>query len=403
MSKSKAVILAAGEGKRMHPLTQTRPKVMLPLANIPLLEHLIVQLKFSGVSEFYLVVGYRNEVIRAYFKDGSALGITIHYVNQEVQGGTADALRMLDGTINEQFIVSNGDIIVGQDDISTLQQISLNSMSTIELENVSGLGVVKAEDGIVKEIYEKLENPPSNIANAGIYTFTPEIFEAIRHTPKSSRGEYELTDSIQLMIKNGIKIASHPIMHWMDCGYPWDLLNANETLLKKLSNKNEGEIESNVTLKGPVSIGKGTIIKSGAYIVGPVIIGQNCDIGPNCYIRASTSIGDHCHVGAGVEVKNSILLEGAKVPHLNYVGDSIIGSGCNLGAGTKIANLKLDKKTIFVGGVDSKRRKLGAILGDNVQTGINASINVGTLIGSGSFIGPGALAHGIIEKGAKII
>ena len=157
MSKSKAVILAAGEGKRMHPLTQTRPKVMLPIANIPLLEHLIVQLKFSGVSEFYIVVGYRNEFIRTYFKDGSALGITIRYVNQEVQGGTADALRMLDGIINEPFIVSNGDIIVGQDDISSLQKISLNSMSTIELENVSGLGVVKVEDGKVIGIFKAAE------------------------------------------------------------------------------------------------------------------------------------------------------------------------------------------------------------------------------------------------------
>jgi UDP-N-acetylglucosamine diphosphorylase/glucosamine-1-phosphate N-acetyltransferase len=309
---------------------------------------------------------------------------------------------MLDGIINEPFIVSNGDILVSQDDIFNLQRTSGNTMCTIELENVIGLGVVTVEKGSIKQIYEKMDTPPSKLANAGAYAFTPEIFDSIRLTPKSPRGEYELTDSIQLMINKGINVTNQPISNWMDCGYPWDLLNANEDLLQNLSSSCEGEIEANVTLKGAVSIGKGSVIKSGAYIVGPVIIGQYCDIGPNCYIRASTSIGNNCHVGASVEIKNSILFDGAKVPHLNYVGDSIIGSGCNLGAGTKIANLKLNKTTISVGGVDSRRRKLGAILGDNVQTGINASINVGTLVGSGAFIGPGALAHGVIVAGAKI-
>ncbi len=95
-------------------------------------------------------------------------------------------------------------------------------------------------------------------------------------------------------------------------------------------------------------------------------------------------------------------MNGAKVPHLNYVGDSIIGENCNLGAGTKIANVKLDQKNVVMDGIDTRRRKLGAILGDNVQTGINASINVGTMIGNNAFIGPGALASGNIAPESKI-
>ena len=95
-------------------------------------------------------------------------------------------------------------------------------------------------------------------------------------------------------------------------------------------------------------------------------------------------------------------MSGSKIPHLNYVGDSVIGENCNLGAGTKIANLKLDKKTISVNSINTQRRKLGAIIGDKVETGINASINVGTLIGNNTIIGPGALAHGIIAPGSKI-
>jgi NDP-sugar pyrophosphorylase family protein len=145
------------------------------------------------------------------------------------------------------------------------------------------------------------------------------------------------------------------------------------------------------------------VVRSGAYIVGPVIIGDGCEIGPNCFIRPSTTIGNNCHVGAASEVKNSLIMNGTRIPHLNYVGDSVIGEGCNLGAGTKIANLRLDKQNISVGGIDTRRRKLGAIIGDNVETGINASINVGSVIGSNTFIGPGAVASGTILPGSKIL
>jgi bifunctional UDP-N-acetylglucosamine pyrophosphorylase/glucosamine-1-phosphate N-acetyltransferase len=107
-------------------------------------------------------------------------------------------------------------------------------------------------------------------------------------------------------------------------------------------------------------------------------------------------------VGAACEVKNSIIMDGSKIPHLNYVGDSIIGKDCNFGAGTKIANLRLDKKDIKVNGIETKRRKLGAIIGDNVQTGINAGINVGSMIGNNTFIGPGALASGVIAPDSKL-
>ena len=157
-----------------------------------------------------------------------------------------------------------------------------------------------------------------------------------------------------------------------------------------------------MVIKGTVSIGKDTVVRSGSYIVGPVIIGQNCGIGPNCYIRPHTSIGDNCHIGGAVEVKNSIIMRGSKIPHHNYVGDSIIGEECNFGAGTKVANLRLDKREIWIAGMDTKKRKLGAIIGDRVETGINACINVGSMIGNGTHIGPGAIASGVISPDSRI-
>ncbi|RLF26371.1 MAG: hypothetical protein DRN05_07120 [Thermoplasmata archaeon] len=173
-----------------------------------------------------------------------------------------------------------------------------------------------------------------------------------------------------------------------------------------MKKKVEGEVEENVTLNGEVIIGEGSRVMNGSYIEGPVVIGRNCKVGPNCYIRPYTSIGDNCHVGNACEVKNSIIMSNSNIPHQNYVGDSIIGSNCNLGAGTKIANLRLDKRNIKVTingkKIDTERRKLGVIMGDNVQTGINSMINVGSTIGNNVFIGPGATVSGMIKSNAQI-
>ena len=192
------------------------------------------------------------------------------------------------------------------------------------------------------------------------------------------------------------------IDQWLNLSYPWDLLTANESLMAGIEEQRLGIVEENAVLKGRVSLGKGTTVRANSYIQGPVIIGDNCDIGPNCFIRPSTAIGDNCHIGGAVEVKNSIVMQGSKIPHHNYIGDSIIGEECNLGAGTKIANLRLDKKEITAGNIDTMRRKFGAIIGDGVQTGINASINVGSLIGDHTFIGPGAMVSGVVLPGSQI-
>ncbi|MFC1932136.1 bifunctional sugar-1-phosphate nucleotidylyltransferase/acetyltransferase [Chloroflexota bacterium] len=398
----KAVILAAGEGSRMRPLTHTRPKVMLPIANKPILEHLLIETKKAGIREFIFIVGYHDEQVRDYFGSGDKWDVSIDYCSQRKQLGTADALRMVDGLVDGNFLMINGDIIVKQKDIKSLATRNDITMSVFEVENTEGLGLVELGEGKVVHIYEKVEKAPSHMANAGLYLFTPDIFAAISQTSTSPRGEYEITDSLQSLIDQEHYIAYHKIDYWLDISYPWDLLPASESLLAGIESQNLGEVEENVVIKGVVYIGQGTIVRSGSYIDGPVIIGQNCNIGPNCYIRSHTSIGDGCHIGGAVEVKNSIIMNGSKIPHHSYVGDSVIGEGCNLGAGTKIANLRLDEKEIWVAGRNTRRRKLGAIIGDGVKTGINACINIGTVIGNNTQIGPGAVAKGVISPDSKI-
>ena len=398
----KAVILAAGEGSRMRPLTYTRPKVMLPIANRPILEHLLIEAQKAGISEFIFIVGYHDEQVRSYFGSGDRWGVSIEYCTQRKQLGTADAVKMVEGLVVGNFLMINGDIIVDQGDINSLASGNDNTMSVVEVGGNKDLGFVELRGEMVSRIYEKVDKPPSHIANAGLYLFTPDIFAAISQTSESPRGEYEITASLQLLIDQGGCVSHRKIDYWLDLSYPWDLLSANESLLVKSEAQNLGKVEENVVIKGAVSIGPGTVVRSGSYIVGPVVIGQGCDVGPNCYIRPCTAIGDGCHIGGAVEVKSSIIMSGSKIPHHNYVGDSVIGEGCNLGAGTKIANLRLDEKEIRVAGRDTRRRKLGAIIGDGVQTGINASINVGSIIGNKTNIGPGAVVGGVIAPDSNI-
>jgi len=399
----KAIILAAGEGVRMRPLTYTRPKVMLPLANKPILEHLLIQAKKTGITDYIFVVGYHDEQVRDYFDDGEQWKVNIKYCTQRKQSGTADAVKMAEGLVDGNFLLVNGDAIVTSQDIRKIMGAEYTSLGVIEVEDARDLGVVELSEGKIVHIYEKTAESPSHVVNAGVYLFTPDIFGAISRTPKSPRGEYEITDSLQLMIDEGRDIGYQEISYWLNLSYPWDLLPANEYLLKGIESRTLGEIEGNVVMKGQVSIGKNTIVRSGSYIVGPVVIGQNCDIGPNCYIRPYTSIGDGCHIGSAVEVKNSIIMRGSKIPHHNYVGDSIIGEECNFGAGTKIANLRLDKKDVRAAGIDTRRRKLGAIIGDRVETGINACIDVGSIIGNNTHIGPGAIASGVISPDSRLL
>ena len=400
----KCVILAAGEGKRMHPLTLTRPKVMLPIANKPILEWNLINAIDAGVKEFVFVVGYKSEMVRNYFGKGEKWDAKIDYVNQGKALGTAHAIGMVEKFVDD-FIVLCGDTTFGKEDIKKIVD-KKTSIGLLKVENPEEYGIVEIKGKKVFKIYEKVQNPISNVINAGIYHFDKKIFDFIKKTEKSPRGEYEITDSINMMLKS-VEIEGLFLKEWRDVVYPWHLLDANEEILKKIDKKIEGNVEKNTTIKGNVSVGKNSIIMNGTYIEGPVVIGENCKIGPNCYIRAYTSIGNGCRVGNASDIKNSIILNDSNIPHQNYVGDSIIGENCNLGAGSKIANLRLDKKNIIVvlngNKIDTKRKKLGAIVGDNVQTGINSMLNVGSIIGNGCNIGPGALVKGEISSVSKLL
>jgi len=393
----KAVVLVAGKGTRMEPLTSDCPKVMLQVANKPILEHILNSAIQAGIEGFVFITGYLEQQIREYFGDGSKWGVSIDYVLQKEQLGTANAIGYAKGHVGEAFLVLNGDMLIGQEDLKVLISRTEEAVICVkEVENPSDFGVLEVENNKVVRIIEKPKNPPTKLANAGVYLFRESIFDFIDRTQASVRKEFEITDSIQMLIDSGAAVGYSPLEgRWIDIGYPWDLLKANERLLKDLKSRCEGIVEPNATIKGEVVIEKGALIRNGSYIEGPVIIGENCDIGPNCFIRPSTAIGNNSRIGNAVEIKNTIVMEGTHVGHLSYVGDSIIGRRCNFGAGTKVANLRHDGKNIKVrmkGKIlDSGRRKLGVIMGDDVHTGINTSINVGVMIEKGKYTSPGEI------------
>ncbi len=401
----KAVILAAGEGVRLMPITANRPKHLVCLGGKPILEHCLDALKANGITEALMVTHYLGESIRTYFGNGSRFGFKIQYVEQESVLGTGNAASLAEPFVAGDFMLVYGDLLFSADAVKKVID-SFNSrnaaavVAVVPVNNPRDYGIIElGADKTVISIVEKptRESAPSNLANAGLYVFGKDIFGVLKKVKRSARGEWELTDAIRFLAQDGKKVVSAeiPRTEWFDIGRPWDLLDANVWVLGRMQHRVLGNVEEGAHLIGPVTVAERARVRSGAYVEGPCFIDAGADVGPNCYIRPCTSIGKNVRVGNGCEVKNSILMDGTHVGHLSYLGDSILCEKCNLGAGTITANLRFDngniKMRIKDKVMDTGRRKLGATFGDNVKTGIGVLLMPGVKVGNGSWIGPGVL------------
>lgn len=383
----------------MRPLTANRPKVLLPVAGTPLLVRLIRQFAAAGVVDLTVVVHYHGDRVREAVGDGASLGVRVRYVEQGAPRGTGHAAAAGARAAEvgrEPFLVANGDLLLDDADVRAVVEAARATpiVTAARVEDASAYGVFRLDaHGHPISIEEKSAKPPSALANAGVYGFPGGFLDRLTRLTDSPRGELEITDAVTAAMREGTEFRLVELASWMDVGRPWDLLLATERALRTLAPQIEGKVEPGAHLHGPVHVGEGTVVRSGAYIEGPVWIGRGCTIGPNCHIRPNTAIGDGCKVGNAVEVKASVLMAGTHVGHLSYVGDSVLGERVNFGAGTKVANLRHDGKTIkveFKGErVDTKRRKMGVIVGDDVHTGINTSLNVGVVLDSGGATAPG--------------
>jgi UDP-N-acetylglucosamine diphosphorylase / glucose-1-phosphate thymidylyltransferase / UDP-N-acetylgalactosamine diphosphorylase / glucosamine-1-phosphate N-acetyltransferase / galactosamine-1-phosphate N-acetyltransferase len=413
----KAVLLAAGAGERLMPLTATRPKHLIKVGGKPILQFCLEAVKRAEITEAIIVTHYMGEAIKSYFGDGEKLGLKLSYVEQKEILGTGNAAEVAEPYVDGDFVLIYGDLLFGQDAVKEVLAQFKNGktaavMAVVAVDRPENYGIIEQDtSGNVKRLVEKpaVGKAPSNLANAGIYAFSKEVFDKLKQTKASVRGEWELTDAITMLAEEGKTVLAAQLSKndWFDVGRPWDLLDANNWALKRMEHKVLGTVEQGAHLIGPVTVAESARIRSGAYIEGPVFIDEEADVGPNCYIRSGTSLGKKTRVGNGCEIKNSILMDGTHVGHLSYLGDSILGEKCNLGAGTIMANLRFDdgriKTMVKDKVVDTGRRKLGAILGDNVKTGIKSLFMPGVKVGANSWVGANFMVERDIPANSIVV
>lgn len=400
----KAIILAAGEGLRCRPLTLTRSKVMLPVANKPILEYIISALSQNDIKDIILVVGYKKERIMDYFGDGIAFGVNINYVEQDAQLGTAHAIRLAEPFIKQKFLVLNGDNLIDANTIADLLGGASGDMTllTVVREQTAGYGVVLQDNGRVSKIIEKPREKISHLINTGIYMFAPSIFDEIDRTPISETGEYAITDTIQRFIDSGGAVAHVTTSStWIDAVHSWDLLKANAILLGKYEGAVKGMVEDGAVIAGDVVVGENSVIRSGSYIVGPVVIGKNCDIGPNATILPSTAVGDNCRVGSFTELENSIIMYDVRIGSGSIISNSIIGAHNTIDSHfiTEVGKeLKIEMK-----GILHHADELGTVIGDGNTIGHAVLVRAGKMISTGCSVDSGVKISRDIPQDSTVL
>jgi len=360
-----AVILAAGEGQRLRPFTATKPKAMLSIAGKPILQYVVESLAQNGIRNIVLVVGYRREQVFDYMGSGERFGVDITYITQERQLGTAHALAQAKAVAESEFLVLPGDNLIEADAITQFVAVKPEAMLVKRVDNPARYGVVTIENSMVKGIVEKPEEAKSNVVNTGIYAFTTEIFSFIE-------AQLDIPDALNNMLAQGYPISAQEADGtWLDVVYPWDILSLNDAVLRQIRTNLGGTIETGVSLKGLVSVGKDTVIRSNSYIVGPVVIGNNCDIGPNVCILPATSIGDNVVISSFSNVKNSVIGNDVNIGPGCIIQDSVIDNGCIIKG----------HFTAYSGEAEVK------------INGEHHLVNVGVMLGEGCSLGNGVVAQ----------
>ncbi len=408
-----AILLAAGLGTRMAPLTPEMAKPLLPVAGRSLLWRMLDSLAAAGVRRTVVVVHHRADEVRAAAAAWKGK-MRIECVEQGEPRGTGHAVAAGTARIQGDALVVMGDCVVAPSVLKALAGGKGFVLAAARVDDPARYGALEVKGARVVRLAEKSATPPSDLVNTGLYRVPAEaLAEAVRLKP-SPRGELEFTDVVNAWAaRDGVRFI--PADGWLDVGAPWDLLAAQEALLpaemdRRLGKKKRGgpgKVEAGVQVRGRLWVEKGAVVKSGTYIEGDVLVGAGSVAGPNAYLRGPVVLGEGCKVGAFVEVKASLFMDGAHAPHLHYVGDSLLGPRVNLGAGTKVANLKVTPGTVHATGpkgrLDTGRRKFGACVGPDAKLGINCSLDPGTLVGAGALIGAGRTVSGWIPPGARLL
>jgi glucose-1-phosphate thymidylyltransferase len=335
----KGIVLAGGTGSRLRPITHTGPKQLVPVANKPVIQYGIEDLREAGIDEIGVVLGNKGrEEIQAFLGDGSSFGVDITYIVQGNPLGLAHATGCARAFVGgDDFVVYLGDNILKQGISAFVESFRAGEYAAgIALQEVSTpgqFGIADVEDdGTVRRLIEKPTDPPSNLALIGIYVFSNRIFDAIERISPSWRGELEITDAIQVLLDDGLDIDSHIVEGWWkDTGKPRDILEANRLVLSDAVDAREGTIEVGAEVTGNVSLAPSARIESDAVVRGPVAIDDESIIQSGTYVGPYTSIGPSCTVG-NVHIENSVVIGKNEITTDEVLVDCLVGRGAEIGS-----------------------------------------------------------------------
>ena len=380
-----AVILAAGEGTRLRPLTRTRPKPMLPIGNRPLLEHVLEAGKAAGIDEFVFVVGYKRERIQSHFGDGDDWDVDIEYAVQETQLGTGHALLQAEPHVDDNFVAMNGDRIVEPSAISAVieerRETGRPVMAVTRHRNPENYGVVELDGRSIASIEEK---PPvhtvrTDYINAGVYGLGETVFDDLRAA--DTEGELAIT-SVLRDYRDALRAIRFDGL-WLDVSYHWDVLPVNSRMLDR------GAPERDET----------AAVHDAATVVGSVALGSDVRVRPGATVLPGTALGDNVEVGSNAVVSNSVVFPDATIGDGAVVRDCVVGENASIGPNVTIEGGEAD---VVVDGAVHSDVRLGGVVGDNTRLGGGTTISPGTVIGNHARVESGTTLDGWIETDAVV-
>lgn len=395
MDVSTGIVLAAGEGTRLRPLTHNRPKTMLPAADRPIIEHVLDGLVDSGIERLCLVVGYHSERVQEHF--GHAYrDVPITYVHQHKQLGSAHALQKTAPEVDEPMLVVNGDRVIDQHIVDGVLRgfDGTPTLAVLQHPTPSNFGAVRVEGDRLVEFVERPEENTFRLINAGVYAFDPSVFDAIERTPRRE-GELQLPDLILTLLDDGEVRAIQTDGLWVDATYPWDLLYLMRRLLgERLVSQPLWDDEDDVWVADSARV------HGDATLQGPVVVSPDAEIAAGSVVGPYVAIGRNGTVGANATLRNTVLDDDCRVEPGATVIDSVAGQNVDVGAGTVVAGGPGD---VRVGDSVFEDQDLGAVLADRVTVGGGVSFEPGVLVGASATIRDGAHVSGTIHEHAEVV
>jgi glucose-1-phosphate thymidylyltransferase len=389
-----AVVLAAGEGTRLRPLTRNRPKPMLPAANRPILEHVFDALVEAGVAELVVVVGYKRDRVQNHFGP-TYRDVPVTYVTQSKQLGSGHALLQAREAVEGPVLVLNGDRLIDASTISAVAdrfaETDGPALSVVERRDTSRYGAVEVRDGYIEKLVEKPRESDYRLINGGVYAFPETIFEEIDAT-ELDEGELALTDTLERLIDTGQIGAVEVDGMWVDATYPWDLLAVADEVLAR------GRLREPAH-RNRVWIDDSARVHDEAVIQGPVVVSPDCEVGPDAVVGPNTALGENVTVGANAVVEGSVVDSDTRIDPGSTLLDTVTGQDVHLGANTVVPAGPAD---VQVGTTVFEDQRLGAVIADRARARGNVSFEPGALVGPNAELDVGVTVRGNVSEGAEV-